>query len=174
MSGKMARETIGFLGVIASLAFVGMEVRQSNIQARAAAYQEIGIATADWHQTMDETLMRLSREAEYADAITRWDAMDWETYSRKWLAGVRLGETVLLQVEQGLLEPDAMQKLGYNYYRSAFLSVPANACVWPYLSMATSDEFRAYVERTPQSARYHCPVDVQEIWNDWALRPDPR
>ena len=106
MSGKAVREILGFLGVIASLAFVGLQVRQSNIQARAAAYQEIGIATADWHQGMDETLLRLSREAEYAEAITRWDAMDWEAYSRKWLAGVRLGETVLLQVEQGLLEPD--------------------------------------------------------------------
>jgi hypothetical protein len=174
MSGKAVREILGFLGVIASLAFVGLQVRQSNIQARAAAYQEIGIATADWHQGMDETLRRLSREAEYAEAITRWDAMDWEAYSRKWLAGVRLGETVLLQVEQGLLEPDAMEKLGHHYYHTAFLAVPANACIWSYLSMATSDAFRAYVEQTPSSARYECPIDVQALWDAWALEAEAR
>jgi hypothetical protein len=37
------------LGVIASLAFVGVQISISNTQARAAAYQAIGIATSEFH-----------------------------------------------------------------------------------------------------------------------------
>ena len=49
MSGKAIRETLAALGVIASMVFVGLEIRQSNVQARAAAYQAIGIASAEAH-----------------------------------------------------------------------------------------------------------------------------
>jgi hypothetical protein len=40
MSGKTIRETVGFIGVIASLIFVGLEVRQNTLASRAAAIQE--------------------------------------------------------------------------------------------------------------------------------------
>lgn len=40
MSGKTIRETLGFLGVIASLIFVGLEIHQNTLAARAAAIQE--------------------------------------------------------------------------------------------------------------------------------------
>ncbi len=46
MSKKAIRETLAVLGVVASLIFVGYEIRQNTIAARAAAYQAIGIATA--------------------------------------------------------------------------------------------------------------------------------
>ena len=40
MSGKAIRETVGFLGVIGSLVFVGLEIRQNTLASRAAAIQE--------------------------------------------------------------------------------------------------------------------------------------
>ena len=40
MSGKAIRETLGFLGVMASLIFVGLEIRQNTLASRAAAIQE--------------------------------------------------------------------------------------------------------------------------------------
>ena len=60
MSGKAGRETLGMLGVIASMIFVGFEIRQSNVQARAAAYQAIGVATAEFHRITDERSIRIS------------------------------------------------------------------------------------------------------------------
>ena len=41
MSGKAVRETLGFLGVIVSLVFVGLEVRQNSLSVQAATYQEL-------------------------------------------------------------------------------------------------------------------------------------
>ena len=40
MSGKVIQETLGFLGVIGSLIFVGLEVRQNTVASRAAAIQQ--------------------------------------------------------------------------------------------------------------------------------------
>lgn len=40
-------EAVALLGVIASLVFVGLELRETRIAARAAAYQELGIAVAE-------------------------------------------------------------------------------------------------------------------------------
>ncbi len=40
MSGKAIRETAGFLGVMASLIFVGLEIHQNTLASRAAAIQE--------------------------------------------------------------------------------------------------------------------------------------
>jgi hypothetical protein len=48
MLSKSLRETLAVVGVIGSMAFVGMQIRESNIQARAAAYSAIGIATSDF------------------------------------------------------------------------------------------------------------------------------
>jgi len=45
MLSKTVRETLAVVGVIGSMAFVGMQIRESNIQARASAYAAIGIAT---------------------------------------------------------------------------------------------------------------------------------
>ena len=39
-------EAVGMVAIVASLIFLSLEIRQSNLQARAAAYQAIGIATA--------------------------------------------------------------------------------------------------------------------------------
>jgi hypothetical protein len=165
MSGKAIRDAIGFLGVITSLVFVGMELRQSNVQARAAAYQEIGIATANFHYDTDAVIHRLNLESLYPEAIAQWDGEDWERYFRYWVAGFRLAETVLLQIEQGVLPPDAMQRLGYSYFRIGFLSIPAAACVWSQISSngAVAPALIEYVERTPMTDRYECQLNVGAV-----------
>lgn len=40
-------EAVAVLGVVASLVFVGLELRESRIASRAAAYQELGTAVAN-------------------------------------------------------------------------------------------------------------------------------
>ena len=40
MSGKEIREALGFLGVIGSMIFVGLEIRQNNLALTASAIQE--------------------------------------------------------------------------------------------------------------------------------------
>jgi hypothetical protein len=55
VSGKEVREVVGFAGVVASLVFVGVEIRQNTVTARAAAYQAMGEAVSDsWIGVSDD------------------------------------------------------------------------------------------------------------------------
>ena len=55
-----------------------MQIRESNIQARAAAYQAIGISTAEFHRGFDARMNRLATESAYPEAVKRWTLEDWE------------------------------------------------------------------------------------------------
>ena len=106
-------ELIGIFSILVSLIFVGIELRNSNIQARAAAFQAIGIATAEYHQTMDDRLNLLFDQASDVEALKGWSYADWLAADRRLRADFRLFETALLQVEQGLLEEEALVNLGF-------------------------------------------------------------
>ena len=62
MSGKEIRETLGFLGVIGSMVFVGLEIRQNNLALVASAIQE-SISAGRQHTQMlaaNPDLLRIS------------------------------------------------------------------------------------------------------------------
>lgn len=159
LSGRLISELVAAIGVIGSMAFVGLQIRDSNLQARAAAYQGIGIATSEFHRSFDARMNRLATESDYPEAIQRWTLADWETMARMTTADLRMLETILLQVDQGLLPPDATQRLGYNW--GPALANPAFACLWPELEPQTGPSVREFIEAsTPAAQRYRCPVDL--------------
>ena len=141
MTGKTLRDTLAAAGVIASLIFVGLEIRQSNAQARAAAYQTIGTATAG---VFDGLAHDPGLSATWDKDPSEWDPVEWQQFAWKFTAFARLGEMVLLQIEQGILGDDAIERLGYGGWR-LFLDQP-EACVWPLIRGNVSPEFRALVE----------------------------
>ncbi len=112
MWNKESRELIGLALLAASMVFVGLEIRQGNLQARAAAYQAIGIATAEFHRKFDERLARLAVESRDPGRIANWSEADWESYYRNWLESMRLFETMLIQIEQGILPANSLDRLG--------------------------------------------------------------
>src|SRR5437762_7585298 len=144
ISSRTIRQSVAAIGVIISLAFVGMQIRESNIQARAAAYQAIGIATAEFHRGFDARMNRPATESVYPEAVKRWTLEDWERIERIFTADLRMLETILLQVDQGLLPPDATTRLGYNW--GPILSNPAMACLWPELRTQVGPSIRKFIE----------------------------
>ena len=101
MSGKDIRDNVGLLLVVASMVFVGLEIRQSNVQARAAAYQEIGLATSDAWRTL-----AFDREAAELRLMSyessRWGEIDetgWMQLAASLTSVMRIWETANLQVE---------------------------------------------------------------------------
>jgi hypothetical protein len=77
-------------------------------------------------------------------------------------------ETILLQVEQGLLPPDAMARLGYNW--GAVLSSPGMACLWPELQMQVGPSVRSAIESsTPKGDRFVCTVDIKALRDETIL-----
>ena len=168
ISSRTIRQTLGAAGVIISLVFVGMQIRESNIQARAAAYRAIGISTAEFHRGFNARMNRLTTESEYPEAVKRWTLEDWETMERITTADVRMLEMIQLQVEQGLLPPDAVARLGYNW--GPILSNPAMACMWPELRTQVGSSVRKLIEdSTPAADRAPCQVDLQALRDETIL-----
>lgn len=149
MLGQLVRqvgEAVGLLGVVASLVFVGLELRQSRIAARAAAYQELGIAVADnWmarannRELNDLVLLAMSADsATWAD-LGASDAYLLRSYV---IANVRLYETVYLQVQQRLLDADALEYLGWAHLLDSKLLQR----MWPQVRSAVTPGFASYLE----------------------------
>jgi len=132
--------------VLASLVFVGLELRQSRIAARAAAYQELGVALAEnWmDRANNRELNDLVYLATTADSAT-WAALsESDVYLLRsyTVANVRLYETVYLQVQQELLNPNALETLGWTY----FLNSALLARMWPEIRPVVTPAFAAYLE----------------------------
>src|SRR5512135_47259 len=162
VSGRTVRETFAVLGVIASLAFVGVQIHESNRQARASAYQAIGIATSEFHRSFDARMNRLMTESDYPEAVQRWSLADWEAVERIATADLRMFETVLLQVDQGQLPTDAITRLGYNW--GPILANPGYACIWPDLRDQVGASVRKYIEdSSPSDKRVPCKINLQAL-----------
>ena len=152
------RETIGLVLVAASMVFVGFQIRQSNVQARAAAYQELGIAVSEYHQNISQLEEALELEARQTELIREWTRDDWSTYERLRMASLRLAETLHSQVEEGLLPAEAVEKLGYGPVLAQWLRLPAQVCLWSAMSPYVSATVRSRIEALPQDERADCPI----------------
>lgn len=104
-------EIIGVFGVVASLVFVGLEVRQNTAAVRGATYQ--AIADASLQHTMwfadNETLRRLWARVRYDQALpedfTREENLLLGT---NYVMTVRRVENIYVQVREGLVEEEAV------------------------------------------------------------------
>ena len=112
MSGKAIRETLTALGVIASMVFVGMEIRQNTTVARAQVRQfltenhreiNIGLAT-------DPTLLSVIADRLYPSDVRSADErrMEWAMF-----AVLRHLENVLLQVQEGVIDESVYHSYGW-------------------------------------------------------------
>ena len=139
-------EVVALFGVVASLVFVGLELRETRIAARASAYQELGIAIADnWMgRANDRELNDLVHLSMTADSATWANVGPSDVYLLRSyvLANVRLYETVYLQVEQGLLRDDALTSLGWTHLLNSRLLER----MWPHIRSAVTPGFAAYLE----------------------------
>ena len=149
MRGKEVRETVGLIALVAGLVFVGLEIRQNTVAAKAAAYQEVGITLFEyWHV--------VSQDPVYAELRVRdWDlpcSLDPERYTRtediqmilSQVAGARQVETTWRLVELGLLEDEVMDWFGWEGWNYA------ENPLWPCARQFMSADFAAFVETRGQ------------------------
>ena len=98
-------EAVGMVAIVASLVFLSLEIRQSNVQARAAAYQAIGIATATAFDSLahDRQFLILAQKA--AEAMDKAFLKEWRTVKGTALSS--LGEEdrriLLVAIAQGVV-----------------------------------------------------------------------
>ena len=122
-----AVEAAGVIGVIVSLGFVGMEIRQNTTAVRAATIQAVSDQAMELTLTIaqDEDLALLVQrmapgpgdDSLSLDGITPGESRRLRTLL---IAGFRRMENVFLQVEAGILDASALQRRSLGFYQNPF------------------------------------------------------
>ena len=145
MSGKEIRETVGLLAVVGSMVFVGLEIRQNTVAARAAAYQDMGsVISGLWlnaglNPEVASVLMRFIE-----DGSGEFSQMEDDVLVMTAVGALRQFEATWRQVELGLLGPEALEMFGWNNQAPAWLANFRR--LWPRIGPNMSPDFAEYME----------------------------
>ena len=150
MSGKAIRETVGFLAVVAGLVFVGVEIRQNNTLAQAAAYESIGSRLADSWETLALEWPELAHKL-VKNTLTTEDLEGFSEVEMTQAVGLSVSilrqlEITWRQVQLGLLDESALNYFGNDAPVGADAGMGNWERLWPQLRPWMSPDFAAYVE----------------------------
>jgi len=119
MNKRQIIETTGLLSVVASLAFVGFEIRQNTSAVRSATHIAISNQVMDMARDIatDERLSKLTHlmmnENVSGEELSPEDLVSLQMHV---YAGIRRIENIYLQVQDGILDSDAFDRSAINKY----------------------------------------------------------
>lgn len=134
-------EAIGVVGVVASLIFVGIEIRQNTRAVRGATYQSL----AESSMTL---LFRIADSPEVGAQISSWgrgEELDAEVTARVEalvMAYLRHLENAYYQMEEGTLDPEFLD----NWAGNPTFALPHVRDFWAQRRPAFGGAFREYFE----------------------------
>tara|TARA_A100001011_G_scaffold279430_1_gene289363 strand:+ start:2081 stop:2536 length:456 start_codon:yes stop_codon:yes gene_type:complete len=120
MKKREVFEIFGVLGVIGSLVFVGVEVRQNTAEIRGSTHQSVSEQINELYLTIaeDERLSRLVSEMmENSNLRKNLSSKDQISLDFVVLTGLRRIENIYLQYLDGILSNDAFDRIGMSFYR---------------------------------------------------------
>ena len=115
-------EIIGFLSVVGSLAFVGVEIRQNTSAVRGATNQAISDQVGELMLTIatDDNLAELVKRLYDGETQNQFDPVDDMRLFMTIMTGLRRIENIFLQIEDGILDARAFDRIGLSFYRSNY------------------------------------------------------
>ena len=117
-------EVISAIAIVISLIFVGLQIQEGNRETRAATIQAISDQNIEYVLAMatDMHQPRLINEM-VINGITSADLSPEDNTRLRLaiIAGMRRQENLFLQVQSGILEPEALQSVSFNYYRTPYV-----------------------------------------------------
>ena len=142
-----AKEAIGFIGVVGSLVFVGLQIRQNTMAARASAFQQMGGSLADlWLATAQDPGHAVLTMKFFEDESAEFTPAEQAILINQTIAAFRQRETTWRQVQLGLLDQEVLNAFGWNAEgKPAFIRNMKQ--LWPRVAAFMSPDFRAFVER---------------------------
>lgn len=115
VSAAAVRETLGFMAVVASLLFVGLQIRQSTAIARGQARQDLAQLNQEWLvlQSTDSAFRSAFAKAwiEQTDSLTPDEAL-----AASWAMRLNLRrlENAYFQFAEGLVDESALGSYGFQ------------------------------------------------------------
>ena len=114
MKWNGVREALGFAGVVASLLFVGLEIRQSTAATKGQTRQELAALNQEW-------LILLTSDEYFGDLFfAAWiegeeiDPADQVRADFMMTLNVRRLENVFFQFQEGLVDETALRSYGFQ------------------------------------------------------------
>ena len=123
MAKREVFEIFGLIGVIGSLIFVGVEVRQNTAEIRGSTHQSVSEQVNELYLTIaeDERLSKLISEMmEDSNLRENLNPADQISLDFVILTGLRRIENIHLQYLDGILSNDAFDRIGMNFYRRQY------------------------------------------------------
>ena len=120
MSNKYIFEIGGAIGLIGSLIFVGIEIRQNTTAVRGATQQAVSSQVAEMYRIGAENERMAELVSKAFQDISKTDISEGD-YVSLWMyqmMGFRRIENIYLQYKNGLLTKDAFSRIGMGIYRS--------------------------------------------------------
>jgi hypothetical protein len=148
MSKEAVRETIGVLGVVASLVFVGLEIRQNTAVARGQTRQELEAMNQAW-------ITLVTADPEYSDLwyrawVTGQEIAPGEEYRASMMMTqfMRRLENIYFQYQEGLVDDTALRSYGLQDI-GEFLAMERFQTWWvtDHWREAFHPDFVAFVEQ---------------------------
>ena len=142
-------ELVGVVGIILSLVFVGVEVRQNTRVAKSEAYRSFVTEVNGWYFRMTEPDMAelLSRSMGLNRSMgmsqSELSGTEWLQVFSHWMALFRIYEGLHKEVTGGVLDEAALGLLNRGDY-----SFPILQEMWPEISRNLTPDFVAYVAET--------------------------
>ena len=123
MKKREVFEIFGVLGVIGSLVFVGVEVRQNTAEIRGSTHQSVSEQINELYLTIaeDERLSKLVSEMmENSNLRKNLSSTDQISLDFVVLTGLRRIENIYLQYLDGILSNNAFDRIGMSLYRRQY------------------------------------------------------
>ncbi len=132
--------------MIASLIFVGLEVRQNTAAVRGATYQSIADASLEqvrWFAD-NERLLEFRARVEQGALASDFTRVENLLQGADYVMTIRRIENMFVQVREGLVEEEAVMRFrpSVEYFASPYFRE-----FWQGWGPQVEPEFRAYFER---------------------------
>lgn len=136
-------DVVGALGVIASLIFVGAQIRQSAKATKASAYQELvsQIIAANLVHIENPDLIRIIDRSIAGEKLS---AVEHVQYLALIMSALRLAQSAYYQSRLGLLDDENLESVVYHLLRH--LLTDTGRSVWADYSAHSEPGFRKFVE----------------------------
>ncbi len=143
---RTALELLAAGGVVVSLVFVGLEIRQNTAAVRGATYQAIADASVQNVQWLgsDERLVGLMARVADGEGPDDFSAEENIALSAVYHSNLRRIENVYLQVSEGLISRKAYRH--FRPGRGSLFFTPYFEAVWPEYRGGFEPDFRLFFE----------------------------
>ena len=143
MTRKAIRETLGFMAVVASLAFVGLETRQNTAALESAALQSLAelriqIDVAAW---TDETMPGVIARLRSGDTPDDFSADENQRIRLWFFSYIRLVEAAYRQAGMGVVDESTTMTLKSGLFNLVYLRE-----AWPSMRYNFAPAFADFFE----------------------------